>query len=395
MKDNKYAWVWDAMSHVSLTTKTRALKHFLRGKKKYLPHVKTHAEMGNVIKCALCPNMCKFDCPVLAAAGNDATSPSAKARLAYFLETGALTTPDASTLMYACCNCDACQSWCPFGFSAADILRGVRADMVRAGRQPEAAADLCQRLTDQHVLHERTVTVPTSDRGDILYFIGCEVGSAHPEIATAMLAIFDYLAVEPVVLADEWCCGAPFLNLGYIDEFITFARHQAAAIKESSCSTLICSCPTCSYLFRQVYRDYDIDVGVDVMHATEYFDRLVQDGSLPAKERYATCVYHDPCTLARKLDVTDQPRRVLQHVGIDVQEAYFNRGHTQCCGRGGSLQSVFPDIVDAITVDRLTELHRTGSRIVTACPTCKSAFVERGAEIVDIAELVHRALEGA
>ena len=148
-------------------------------------------------------------------------------------------------------------------------------------------------------------------------------------------------------------------------------------------------------MFRQVYQHYGIDVGVTVMHATEYFYRLVQDGSLPTKERYATGVYHDPCTLARKLSITDQPRCVLQHVGIDVQEAYFNRGHTQCCGRGGSLQSIFPDIADAITDNRLTELHRTGSQIVTACPTCKSAFAERGAEVADIAELVHRALEGA
>ncbi|RLF63472.1 MAG: hypothetical protein DRN31_02365, partial [Thermoplasmata archaeon] len=112
MKD-KYAWVMDALSKAPLLTKARAVKHFLMGRNDYIKKER-HADMDAVIKCALCPNMCKFDCPVLAAEKNDAVSPSGKMRLAYFIEAGYLSSDDAFEDMYKCTGCNACVQWCPF-----------------------------------------------------------------------------------------------------------------------------------------------------------------------------------------------------------------------------------------------------------------------------------------
>jgi len=395
MSDKKYAWVRDALSHVPLTTKARALKHFLMGKNEYLPAKKTRADMDEVIKCALCPNMCKFDCPVLAAAATDAVSPSGKARLAYFLETEALATDDAALLMYACCSCDACREWCPFDFSVADILQGVRADLVDRHREPEAARETRQRLEEQHSLHQRQVEPAGPPTGDLLYFMGCEVSARHPEIARDTRTVLEAAGVTPAMLPQEWCCGAPLLSMGYVDDFLDVARHQARAVESSRCSTVVCSCPTCTYMLRVMYPRHGISLPAQVLHSSEYLARLVQEERLPAGAVDGPCVYHDPCTLARKLGVMDPPRQVLHRMGMDVRESPFNREHTQCCGRGGSLPSFFPKVADAITEARLQELHRTAPCIVTACPTCKSAFSGQGAEAYDLVQVVRRALEEA
>lgn len=389
----KYGWVLDAMSNAGMATKVVALKQFLRGKKQYLPGKDTNADMDAVIKCALCPNMCKFDCPVLAAAQNDATSPSGKARVAYFLETGRLDASDAVDLMYACCNCDACREWCPFDFSAADILRGVRADLVEQERAPSEAVELLQQLEQRHVLRERQVQPDAPAQGEILYFMGCEVASARPEIADAVTALLDD---EPyAMLPEEWCCGAPLYNLGFWDAFEEFARHNANAIRQSGCSELVCSCPTCAHMFREVYPSIGVDIKAEVHHSTEYLLQRIDAEDISFGSLDTTCVYHDPCTLARRLDVTDTPRELLRRAGVDVREPYYAEKETQCCGRGGSLGTMRPDLSSAITRRRIKELHRAAECIVTACPTCKSAFTAEGAEVKDVTEILREAREHA
>lgn len=387
----KYGWVLDALTNASLATKAAALKQFLRGAKQYLPKKDTNADLDAVIKCALCPNMCKFDCPVLAAAQNDATSPSGKARIAYFIETDRIDTDDAIDLMYACCSCNACQEWCPFDFSAADILRGVRADLIEQERAPPEAAELHHHLQEHHVLHERQVQLDASSQADVLYFLGCEVAAHRPEIADATVTLLDddvYMA-----LPEEWCCGAPLYNLGFFDTFTEFARHNADVIRESGCSELVCSCPTCTHMFREVYSSVGIDIEATVYHSTEYLLQRIDTADFPLCSLDTTCVYHDPCTLARTLAVTDAPRELLRHAGINIAEAYYARRETQCCGRGGSLGTMQPDLASAITRRRIEELHKASPTIATACPTCKSAFAEAGADVKDVTEILQEARE--
>ncbi|MFO8133479.1 MAG: (Fe-S)-binding protein [Thermoplasmatota archaeon] len=389
----KYGWVLDAMSNAGMATKAAALKQFLRGKKQYLPKKGTSADFDAVIKCALCPNMCKFDCPVLTAAQNDAMSPSGKSRVAYFIETGRIDSSDAVDLMYACCNCDACREWCPFDFSAGDILRGVRADLVGQKQMPPAAAELQQHLQEHHVLDEPQIQPDAPRQGDVLYYMGCEVASAHTGIADAMTALLDD---EPyAMLPREWCCGAPLYNLGFDDTFKEFARHNAAAIEESGCSQLVCSCPTCTYMYREIYPSVGVDLPVEVYHSTEYLHERVETGALQLGSLDTTCVYHDPCTLARELGITDAPRELLRHIGVAIAEAYYAGKNTGCCGRGGSLGTTHPDLASAITRRRIQELHRASQTIVTACPTCNTAFTAEGADVTDVTELLQEARERA
>ncbi len=43
---------------------------------------------------------------------------------------------------------------------------------------------------------------------DVLYFIGCTARYRVPEIADAMIGIFDKLGIRYRVMEEEWCCGS-------------------------------------------------------------------------------------------------------------------------------------------------------------------------------------------
>ncbi|MEA2053508.1 MAG: (Fe-S)-binding protein [Candidatus Thermoplasmatota archaeon] len=391
---SKYAWIMDSLAKTSFSTKARAMRHFLIGKKEYLRRKKTRADMDSVIKCALCPNMCKFDCPVLAAEKNDAMSPSGKTRIAYFIETDRLNSQDAIELMYKCAGCDACMQWCPFDFSVGDILKGVREDIAGMSLAPPRIIKIKENLEKNHTIHERKYDKSTDGKGDVLYFMGCEVSSERGEIADSMTKIFEGAGEKYVLLKDEWCCASPFINLGFTDEFKKFAEHNVKAIEESGCRTMVCSCPTCTYVFRHIYPQFGFEIKARVMHTSEYLLRLMENKKM-AKAIEKECVYHDPCALIRKLGLEEEPRKIAKRAGMKIKETYFNRKDTKCCGMGCSLGSTNPDIASKMADARLEELKKQSDCIVTACPTCNTTFRKGGVEVYDISEIVLKAWEKA
>ena len=384
----KYAWVMDALSKAPFSTKARAMKHFLAGKKEYA--VKgAIADIDAVIKCALCPNMCKFDCPVLEAEKNEAVSPSGKMRIAYFIEKGLLESRDAFELMYKCCNCDACKQWCPFDFSVGDIIKGVRADIV--SKAPSEILRIKEELEKEHIVGKKNFNMGEK-KGDVLYFAGCTVLSKRNEIAESMINIFSK-AKEEYAVMEEWCCGSPLYNLGFMDDFKKFAERNVKKIKESGCETLVCSCPTCTYMFKHVYPEMGFKVKANVMHSSEYILSIIEEGKINAHFENS-CVYHDSCVLVRKLEIEEEPRKILKRIGIVLREVYFNGKDTRCCGRGGQLGITNPDIAEKIAKKRLKELKSEAEYIITGCPSCKTAFEENGAKnVFDISEVVARGME--
>ncbi len=391
MKD-KYAWVMDSLSKAPLLTKARAVKHFLMNRNEYLPKKKVNADMDAVIKCALCPNMCKFDCPVLAVEKNDAVSPSGKMRLAYFIETGRINSVDAFEDMYKCTGCNACEQWCPFDFSVGDLLRGVREDISDMDMTPPNIIEIKENLERNHVMYEKKYSGNGNKygvvNGDVLYFMGCEVSSNRNEIADSMVKIFDAAGEKYVLLEDEWCCGYPLFNLGFTEEFKKFAEHNVGAMEKSGCNVVVCSCPTCTHIFRDVYPRLGFEIKARVLHSSEYLLGLVENGKVDFTSIGKEAVYHDPCVLVRKLGLEKEPRELVKRAGMVLKEAEFGGKDTKCCGMGGGMASTNPIISSKMADARLKSLEEQLSLIVTACPTCKTAFASRGAEVLDISEVI-------
>jgi len=395
-KTKKYAWVMDALKKTPLSVKARALKYFLSGKKEYIPKKETKADLDLLMKCSLCPNMCRFDCPVSEAAKTETLTPSGRSRLAYLFETDRFVDEDVFDALYTCCSCESCKNWCPFDFSLADLLHGVHEDIVDKNIVPSSVEKVRDTLVKNHRFSEnpsQQLKKKVGNQADVLYFMGCSVQDDHPEIAEAMNGIFEKNNESFRVLKEEWCCGAPLYNLGFRDKFIEFARHNLKKIKETKCSTLICSCPTCAYMFKQIYPQLGVDVPVEILHSTEYIHKSIGSENTMKNEENKSFVYHDPCTLARKLEITKQPRDILQQIqGLNVSFPSCQKENTHCCGRGGSLFHTHPELSTMITKKRATELTEKGTYIITSCPTCKSAFENTNVSVSDISEIVNKSL---
>jgi heterodisulfide reductase subunit D len=101
-------------------------------------------------------------------------------------------------------------------------------------------------------------------------------------------------------------------------------------------------------------------------------ERMIRDRQIPLKEIKATVAYHDPCDLGRNSGVFEEPRAVLRAIpGITLLELAHNRELAMCCGGGGNLEMVDPELSAKVARLKINEIIDTGAdMVVSSCQQC-------------------------
>lgn len=337
--------------------------------------------------CALCPNMCRFLCPVSAVEKVETVTPRGKATLAVQVERGETPlTAETAGVFYRCATCKVCREWCPSNVDLPDVTGGLRERAARQGLAPEAARNLAAHLVQDRSLHRpaaelgkglaryRELLTPGAK---ILYFAGCSTAALHPEVVGATLRLFEAAGVKVAMVEPQECCGLPLDVLGFRDEAARFAKGLARAVAGGGFNTVVSGCPMCTYVLKERYPALGAPLGVEVRHVTELLLGLHEDGVLskmagPSREPDGAVTYHDPCYLGRYQGVYDAPRRLLADVaGLNLVEMESSRELAACCGGAPATDVTVPGTATAIGARRLAQARRTGAHtLVAACPHC-------------------------
>jgi len=174
---------------------------------------------------------------------------------------------------------------------------------------------------------------------------------------------------------DEWCCGYPQLAGGYGEEAIKeYALHNLQAVKDKGANTLILSCPTCYHVWKNEYTELLGDkLDIDIKHYVEFLPGVISPSDIDLKTDEVVVTYHDPCDLGRKSGITEAPRELIKSLpGVKLVEMRFNSEDSKCCGGGGNLEMLNPDLSLAIAQKRVEEALDTGAKyLLTTCQQCK------------------------
>lgn len=258
-----------------------------------------------------------------------------------------------------CLMCDKCHALCPVGVDAPALRRAQRATVNNSLVYDYSYLKSCQAET----------MVPSAP--EVMYFAGC-MTHLTPRIIKSVEKVFKAASVN-YVFADRdggICCGRPLMLAGKTSAAQETIAANKKMILESSCRTLVLSCPICYKIFKE---EYGLK-GIEVLHYTQYIKRLVDEGRLKLNAGGESIVYHDPCELGRGCGVYAEPRNVLSQVGTLVK-AGKEGDESICCG--GSLGSLTLDARDRakITESSLANLVvNKPQTIVTACPLCLMTF---------------------
>ncbi|MBR5199058.1 MAG: 4Fe-4S dicluster domain-containing protein [Bacteroidales bacterium] len=271
-----------------------------------------------------------------------------------------------------CLLCGKCGSVCPVG---------VEGDKLRIAYRSRRKYNL---TPDYSAIDEGRYVDTAGSR--VLYFAGC-MTSLTPSIKKSILTVLKAVGEDFKIMDEDGgiCCGRPMLMAGRKDAAEQMIRKNTNIIKASGASVLLVSCPICYRIFKE---NYDLE-GIEVLHHTEYLDRIISDGRITMSHTGRKYVYHDPCELGRGTDIYVEPRRVLSLLGTLVKAGKEGKESICCGGSVGSISLGF-DKRKALTENALANLTvASPDVIVTACPLCKSTLSRYASSPVkDIAEVI-------
>ena len=228
-------------------------------------------------------------------------------------------------------------------------------------------------------------------------------GSADGQILRDAVEVLSGLGVKFGYLAeDEPCCGAPLHHIGLQKEFAKNAQVMYGKLKSLGVKRVIGIVPSCTYALRNLFPNCVDEYDLEVKHFSEIILENISLRELRfPKEVKVT--YHDPCQLGRYLGLIEEPRQILKAIkGIELVETEWTGGErATCCGGGGGLEVVFPELSQILAVNRVRELVETGAQIIaTHCPGCvmqlKDGLKELEAddvEVLDVVQIMAQAME--
>ena len=286
-----------------------------------------------------------------------------------------------------CLLCGKCTAVCPVGVEG-DRIRIAQRSIRPYNLAPDYSNidENSAILSVNNFVSTNNNIVSTANNERVLYFAGC-MTALTPGIRKSMESVLRKAGVNYRMMDKDGgiCCGRPMLMAGRKDPAKEMIRKNTNIIKSSGATTLLLSCPICLKVFKE---EYELD-GIEIIHHTEFMDRLIAEGRLHVESSEVRYAYHDPCELGRGCGVYEQPRRVVAAAGQLVEGAKTGKESICCGGSLGSLSLGFEQrkLMTENAINNLTADNPDA--IVTACPLCKTTFGRYADRpVVDIVEVI-------
>jgi len=243
------------------------------------------------------------------------------------------------------------------------------------------------------------------------FYAGCLIDFAYPEMGESLVRILNKAGIQVVFPEEQTCCGAPARYNGAYEVAAHNAVDNIRALLSDEVAYVVSACPTCTVALQHEFINTFESLGqaewlpqarelaAKTIDFSTLVKRLVDEGRLTLKEgqRLGKVTYHDSCHLKRTLNVSGQPRELLQKAGYELAEMFEC---DMCCGMGGSYSLKLPEISGPILQRKLKNIRDAGAPVVAMdCPGCvmqiRGGFDQDGSavKVRHTAELLAEQLE--
>jgi heterodisulfide reductase subunit D len=286
---------------------------------------------------------------------------------------------------YLCTLCGRCSIVCPSFINTKGTRIATRRFMVEKGQYPASMDRLSETLDKTHNIigepsEDRAMWVQAlpevpkdmfqKEKARLVYFTGC-VASYFPmvkRIPQSFVQILGKAEVDFTLLGgEEWCCGFPLIAAGMKEKAEALIKHNLQKVIEKGAEKVVFACPSCYHTWKEECKDE-----IEILHSTQFIKELIEKGKISFKEKKVKVTYHDPCDLGRASGIYDAPRDILKSIpGVELVEMNGNREECKCCGGGGNLEMVRPELSAALAQAKIEEIKATGAEmVITACQQC-------------------------
>jgi len=315
-------------------------------------------------------------------------------------------------LVWNCSSCKLCETRCPRQVNIVENIQHIRRHSYRRKQvPPEFEKVLWNLLEEANPNGEpkakrdewaRNLNLKAATEGtDYLFYVGGPESYDRrlQSVATNMVEIMQRSLVDFGILGkQEPSSGETVKEIGdyaYLDYMI---EKNVELFNSTGANNIIVLSPHAYDLMKHIYPEYGLEA--EVIHYTEFLDQLWQDDVLMFNTKIDERItYHDPCFLGRYNSVYDQPRNLLEGMGVELIEMKDNKQNALCCGGGGD--QMYRNSEDGVRlsdvrVNQAADTEATG--LITSCGYCIQNFEDSvkvtGKEmaVTDVVELVVRSV---
>jgi heterodisulfide reductase subunit D len=364
---------------------------------------------------------CREVCPVMQVTRDEAHTPTAFHANVVAMEQGLLSVQDVARDYVHCTQCGACELRCPntlftgdfyrFRTRTVQIVKAMRALAVDSGVE-QPAWNRWVEATDQQrnepVLGEVQVSqehvadwaadldIPVG--GETILFCDCEGAFFRTSVPRAAAKILKAAGMEFGLMREQWCCGGPAAEMGYVDRAREFAEHNVADWRAVGAKRIIVFDPHDYISFTEDYpRYFGDDYDFEIVLMVELVADLIKSGRLALTVPVGKSVtYHDACRLNKRKGIHEAPREILRAIpGLTFKDVDHVTQWSYCSGAGAGLPIERPDLTAEISRRRVERAAELGvDTLVSACVWSERPLSERGEErgepleVMDLMEMV-------
>ncbi|PLX53938.1 MAG: (Fe-S)-binding protein [Desulfobacteraceae bacterium] len=227
----------------------------------------------------------------------------------------------------------------------------------------------------------------------IALFAGCAADFIYPEQSSALIKVLQKYDVQVEFPMDQTCCGLPVLMAAEEETAKEVALQNLKAVMSEKYDYILTLCASCGSHLKHNYPKIFKDASLTPENLKAFSDKIIDFSSFVVNVLKASSkdfnvtvekvAYHSPCHLCRGMQVTNEPRKLIEIAGYQYVPS---KDEDVCCGFGGSYSVDFPEISAEILKKKLDDVQAADARIlVSDCPGCVlqlgGGMDKRGGEI--------------
>ncbi len=260
------------------------------------------------------------------------------------------------SMAFECSLCGLCAAVCPEKLNPTEMFLEMRREKMRHDPQPYAEHGGLLGY-EKKGLSPRFTWYGLPAGCDTVFFPGCALPGTRPGQTFKLYETMKQWIPRLGVVLD--CCGKISHDLGRDVFFHAMFDEMKTYLVDQGVKKVIVACPNC-------YRMFDLYGGE--LTVVSVYDVLAEHLTPGDKKWDRTVSIHDPCPLRQVPNIHDFVRKLTAAGGLTVEELRHSREKTSCCGAGGGVGCLAPEL--SHTWGKKIQEEAQGRKLLTYCAGC-------------------------
>ena len=413
-------------------------------------------DYGDVLQCMRC-GLCLPTCPTYRTDGLETQSPRGRVALIKAVIDGKMKASEEFVEhIYHCLDCRNCQTVCPAGVKAGELVLEARYRIEENRAQPlikkfllnyaildqkrlakllaplkiyqisglqalvrkydilKLVSDdlqfmeaLSPKLPSRPLSEEISEEIPAlgTERGRVGFFLGCAMNLIFADTSRATIENLTRAGFRVIVPKEIQCCGTPNIAEGERKIYREMAENTIRIFADRRVDYVVTDCAACGSelkTYREIFRKNPTFAGKaeefsnKVRDVSEFLDSVwtsdIKLGPLPE----IVC-FHDPCHLRHGQKLTYPQRNLLNRIPqLDYREL---PDEGQCCGSAGIYNITHRNRSMKILQSKIEAIEKTKAQtVISSNPGCLMQLAygathwNKSWNVVHISEVLNRSL---